>query len=93
MWNLLKILNKDKCMEGLNSIDDVYDSQVNAMEEILYYHMYRERFNNKESQHSQLQLGHSIDSSRINETNEEEGPQLVSKNKMPLSRRTEPTPR
>ena len=59
-------------MEGLSSIDDVFDSQVNAMEEILYYHMYRERYNNKESNHSQLHLAETINSSRISGTNEEE---------------------
>jgi hypothetical protein len=38
MWNLLKILNKDKYLDNLNNIDEVYDSQVNVIEEILYYH-------------------------------------------------------
>lgn len=47
MWNLLKILNKDKCLDGLNGIDEVYDSQVNIIEEIIYYHNYKEKLNNR----------------------------------------------
>ncbi len=78
-------------MEGLNSIDDVFDSQVNAMEEILYYHMYRDRFNNKESQHSQLHLADTINASRISESNDDEAP--VTKKEIPSTRRAEPTPR
>jgi hypothetical protein len=93
MWNLVKILNKDKCMEGLNSINDVYDSQVNAIEEILYYHMYRDRFNDKDAQHSQLQLAASINSSRNSEVNEDEGPQLGgSRNKYAAGRLTDNSP-
>lgn len=92
MWNLLKILNKDKTMEGLNSIEDVFDSQVNAMEEILYYHMYRERYNNKESNHSQLHLAETINASRISQSNDEEAPQIIS-NKILPNRGNEATPR
>lgn len=41
--NLLKIMNKDKYLEGLNNIEEVYDSQVNIIEEVVYYHKYREK--------------------------------------------------
>lgn len=36
--NLSALLQKDKYLEGLNSINEVYDSQVNLMEEITLYH-------------------------------------------------------
>ena len=79
-------------MEGLNSIEDVFDSQVDAMEEILYYHMYRERYNNKESNHSQLHLAETINASRISQSNDEEAPQIISKKILP-NRGNEATPR
>ena len=75
MWNLLKILNKDKCLDGLNSIDEVYDSQVNIIEEILYYHNYKEKLNKNQA------LGDnndSMNSSRISALNDEDdGPNMT----------------
>lgn len=41
MYNLLKILNKGKFLEGLNSIDEVYDGQVNVFDEIVFFHQNR----------------------------------------------------
>jgi hypothetical protein len=38
MWNLLKILNKDRYLSGLNNINEVYDQTANIIEEIIYYH-------------------------------------------------------
>lgn len=37
-WNLLKVLNKDLNLEGLDSIEEVYGEQVNLLDEIIYYH-------------------------------------------------------
>lgn len=42
MWNLLKILNKDRILPNLNNINEVYDQTANVIEEIIYYHNYRE---------------------------------------------------
>ena len=46
MWNLIRILKNDQCLEGLNSINEVYDSQVNLLEEVLQYHKMKENINN-----------------------------------------------
>ena len=46
MWNLVRILNHDKHLEGLNSINEVYDSQVNLLEEVIHYHNMKDNKNN-----------------------------------------------
>jgi len=48
MWNLLKILNKDRFLSGLNNINEVYDQTANIIEEILYYHNYKGNFTPEE---------------------------------------------
>jgi hypothetical protein len=45
MWNLLKILNKDRFLPNLNDIGEVYDQTANVIEEIIYYHNYKETLN------------------------------------------------
>ena len=47
MWNLLKILNKDRCLPSLNNINEVYDKTADVIEEIIYHHNYKESFMNK----------------------------------------------
>jgi len=47
IWNLVRILNKENYLEGLNTIDEVYDSQVKIYDEILYFHKSK---NNKQEQ-------------------------------------------
>ena len=42
MWNLVRILKHDKYLEGLTSINEVYDSQVNLLEEVIHFHNLRE---------------------------------------------------
>jgi hypothetical protein len=42
MWNLVRILKHDKYLEGLTSINEVYDSQVNLLEEVIHFHNMRE---------------------------------------------------
>lgn len=50
MWNLVRILKHDKYLEGLTSINEVYDSQVNLLEEIIQYHNMKEaKINNYNS--------------------------------------------
>jgi hypothetical protein len=41
MYNLLKILNKGKTLNGLKKIDEVYDTQVDVLDEIEFYHKNR----------------------------------------------------
>jgi hypothetical protein len=55
MYNLLKILNKGRCLKGLNSIDEVYDHQVNVIDEIVFYHENKDTLNK-----SELDETHSI---------------------------------
>ena len=45
MCNLLKVLNKDKYLENLESIDEVYDCHVNMVEEIIHYHKIKDSIN------------------------------------------------
>ena len=44
IWNLLKVMNKKKYLSNLNSINDVYDSQADFVEEIEYFHNNKEKF-------------------------------------------------
>jgi len=36
--NLVKVLRQDKCLEGLTTINEVYDAQVNFLEEVIHHH-------------------------------------------------------
>jgi hypothetical protein len=45
MYNLLKILNKGKALNGLDNIEEVYDTQVDVLDEIEYYHKNRHHLN------------------------------------------------
>lgn len=48
MWNLLRVLNKDITLDGLQSIEEVYDSHVNIIEEITYYHNLKGKIGKKD---------------------------------------------
>lgn len=37
IYNLLKVLNKNKPLEDLNNINEVYENPVEMIEEIYYY--------------------------------------------------------
>jgi hypothetical protein len=81
MWNLLKILNKDKSLEGLKSIDDVYDSQVNVIEEILYYHNFKNKIDKNDDMLNQTESSRgSLNSSNINDMNDDVSPNIVNNN-------------
>jgi len=53
---MLKVLNKNKYLYGLNNIDDVYGSRANAIEEIINYHNFKEKIDAHEEN---LNLSHS----------------------------------
>jgi hypothetical protein len=73
MWNLLKVFNKDQYLEGLKSIDEVYDVQVNMFEEITNYHANRDKLVKKDI----LDKSDSKDSSSdFSEMNEDESPNI-----------------
>jgi hypothetical protein len=57
IYNLLKILNKGKSLEGLKSIDEVYDTQVDVLDEIIYFHQNRENLINKKIEDSKSVFG------------------------------------
>jgi hypothetical protein len=72
-WNLLKILNKDKYLSGLRTIEEMYDSQVNVIEEILYYHNYKDKLVNNVLNSSQVI---SVDSSTMSDMENDESPNI-----------------
>ena len=64
MWNLTRVLNKGKCLDGLMNINEVYDSQVNLLDEIIYYH----KFSNKNGEMNSFSESNSeIEKSNNNE--------------------------
>lgn len=71
MWNLLKALNKDQHLEGLKSIDEVYDVQVNMFEEITNYHTNKEKIRNSIDKTLM-----SDNSSELSDMEDEAGPNL-----------------
>lgn len=46
IWNLLKVLNKDKALHGLNSIKEVCENAVNIDEEVYLYHLNKDNYQN-----------------------------------------------
>jgi hypothetical protein len=72
MWNLLKLMNKDRYLPRLNSIDEVYDSQVNIVDEIEYYHKYKENVGAPKQHDEKSHL--SKESDVMSAMNEDEGP-------------------
>jgi len=64
-------MNKQKYLDSLNNIDEVYDGQVNILEEVIYYHGMREKFE-KIAGNENLE-GDEEDSERSVETGEEKG--------------------
>jgi hypothetical protein len=73
MWNLMKILNKDRFLPSLNNINEVYDQTANVIEEILYYHNYKESLdpevkkNNEENKNSDYSSSSSGSSNNYDE--------------------------
>jgi hypothetical protein len=47
MWNLLKVINNNRTLIGLKSINDVYENAVNIDEEIYLYHLNKDQLNSK----------------------------------------------
>lgn len=43
MVNLLKLLNKRKYLDNLEKIEDLYDSNVDFIEELISYHKMKEK--------------------------------------------------
>ena len=41
IYNLLKVLNKNKPLENLNNINEVYENQADMIEEIIYYNKFK----------------------------------------------------
>ena len=41
IFNLLKVLNKNKPLENLNDVNDVYDNPVDMIEEIIYFNKFK----------------------------------------------------
>lgn len=41
IYNLLKVLNKNKPLENLKDINEVYDNQADMIEEIIYYNKFK----------------------------------------------------
>jgi hypothetical protein len=72
MWNLARVLNKGKCLEGLKDINEVYESQVSILDEIIYYHKFNDKKEESMSMNSvsngESKLGMSI----IEENKEED---------------------
>lgn len=56
IYNLLKILNKGRTLNGLKNIDEVYDGHVNVIDEIMYYHENRFQLQNLNSHDLKPQL-------------------------------------
>jgi hypothetical protein len=50
VYNLLKVLNKNKPLENLNSINEVYDNQADMIEEIIYYNKFKGNKNFKKDE-------------------------------------------
>ena len=47
IYNLLKVLNKNIPLKGLNSISEVYENQADMIDEIVYFHKIKNRKNKK----------------------------------------------
>lgn len=44
IWNLLKVMSNKNYLPNLKTIDEVYDSQADFVEEIEYYHKNKDSF-------------------------------------------------
>lgn len=62
--NLLKIINNNMKLEKLNNIDEVYQSKVDILEEVLYYH------NSRLIRKNEIQSNLSNEEEILNDSNE-----------------------
>jgi hypothetical protein len=74
--NLLKVLNKNQSLENLQSIDEVYEGQADMVDEVLYYHQYKDRLNKNTANINESLLS---DDSKFGDMNDDISPGMDSK--------------
>lgn len=67
MWNLLKVLNKDKSLRDLKNINEVYDKPADFVEEIIYHHTHKGSFENGKLKQDQNTKNNILSSSKASE--------------------------